>query len=274
MHAILAFTDVHDRYLGCQTLTAPGTRQFYHASRSSSLFSRRLSHPIQPDDRDTIWATATLLGILAVTSVPMTSKEVCWPSTEPDLDWLQMSRRKMALWKFTDPLRPDSLFGDMLEEYLFMYSQRSNASDGIGAFCDPNQLSLPANGLLSDLYHLCGLHYSSSAPWMADTNPYHEAFIFLRVLYPENAEAPLARFHALVFISRMQPCFINLLCARDPVALLLLALWYERAGRLIWWVRCRALVEGPVICAYLTRKAGDDAVMGRILSKGWDWQLE
>ncbi|PLB47404.1 hypothetical protein P170DRAFT_315312, partial [Aspergillus steynii IBT 23096] len=234
MHAILAFTEVHDRYLQRRAPTTPGTRELYHASLGSSLFIRQLSSPIQADDRDTVWATATFLGILAFTSVPAMTVEDCWPLKEADLTWLCLSQTKMALWNLTNPMRSDSLFHDMSDEYIIMYSPRLNGWDGI----------------LSDVYQLCGLGPSSLHPHV-DTNPYREAFKFLQGLYPESVETIVSRSHALVFISRMQPCFVKLLRARDPVALVLLALWYERAGKLIWWVRYRTLVEGPAICTYL-----------------------
>lgn len=272
MHAILAFTEVHDRYLQRRAPSTPGTQELYHVARGSSLFSQRLSNPIQPDDRDTIWATATFLGILAFISVPPVTTEDCWPLTQNDLNWLSLSQTKRALWNLTNPLRPESLFRDMSDEYVRMYSPRLKGWDGNKYFCDPRQLLVvPEDELLLDLYSLCGLD-SSSHSHLADRNPYREAFQFLRGLYSEPTETRTSRSHALVFISRMQPCFIDLLQARDPVALLLLALWYERAAQLIWWVRYRALVEGPAICCYLERNHMDDAMMRRILTRRWDWE--
>ncbi|KAH8433324.1 uncharacterized protein LDX57_010960 [Aspergillus melleus] len=162
----------------------------------------------------------------------------------------------------------------MSEQYSLMYAPRQNAFWGPGDFCDPRPLSfVPGDEALSDLYHLCCLQsfLGFPPPPLVDVNPYQEAFKYLRRLYVECVDIGLARSHALVFNSRMQPCFAQLLRARDPVALVLLALWYERAGRLIWWIRYRAVVEGPAICSYLRCTAGHDAAMRRILEE-WDWQ--
>ncbi|KAI9041127.1 Zn(II)2Cys6 transcription factor domain-containing protein [Aspergillus affinis] len=227
MHATLAFTEIHDRYLNRQRPTAPGTRELYHA-------------------------TATFLGILAVKSVPATTTEDCWPLKQVEPSWLCLNLTKTALWKLTNPLRPESLFHDMSEQYRLMYAPRPNESDVRGCLRDPRPLSiLSGDEALLGLYRLCGLQSSlnSSLAPLVDMNPYREAFKFLHRLSVECVDICLAQSHALVFISRMQPCFVQWLRARDPVALLLLALWYERAGRFIWWIRYRALVEDPAICS-------------------------
>ncbi|KAK1139404.1 hypothetical protein N8T08_000767 [Aspergillus melleus] len=177
MHAIVTFTEAHDRYLNRRRPTAPDTRELCHVSIASALFSRRLSSPIQPDDCDTIWDTATFLDILAFTSIPVTTTEACWPLRQGELSWLCLTLTESALWKLTNPLRPESLLDDMSEQYSLMYAPRQKRTPG--DFRDPRPLSfVPGDEALSDLYHLCCLQsfLGFTPSLLVDVNPYQETF--------------------------------------------------------------------------------------------------
>lgn len=52
---------------------------------------------------------------------------------------------------------------------------------------------------------------------------------------------------------------------KNPVALLLLYLWYTRASESRWWIRIRAEYELPAIRTYLERYHGDNSVIQALL---------
>lgn len=125
----------------------------------------------------------------------------------------------MALWELANPVRQDSLFQNMKDEYAEMFN--SVALDGV-------------SGIPSWLAMLCDLHEGSTM----HNNPYFTAAHTLSLILDQRAGISQSRI--LAFTSQMESSFKDLLHAKDPVALLLLALWYERAGPAIWWIQHRA----------------------------------
>ncbi|KAK3309322.1 uncharacterized protein B0T15DRAFT_515217 [Chaetomium strumarium] len=246
MHAILAVSAIHDRYRGNIPIAGPTRREAYHSSQGASLFNRKLSGPIPPQDRDTLWMAATYLGIVAFCSnIPETPEE-CWP-LKPDpshLDWLRMTEAKMAIWELANPLQPGSLFRSMADEFNEMYTPLPTA---------------PIEGAPPALLHLCHITSCSSAT----NNPYYTAVRLLAPLFNNMKPGTLARSKILSFTSQMQKSFRALLYERDPVALLLLALWYEKSRPHVWWLRHRSTIEYQAITLYLRRcQSENGAIMG------------
>ncbi|MCJ1451134.1 hypothetical protein MMC28_001469 [Mycoblastus sanguinarius] len=236
MHITLAITATHDRYLSIPATGRRTVAETYHWSQCAALFNRKLSQPIQPEDRDPLWATAASLGIIALSSVEASTPEEAWPlkPSEPsDLEWLRMSEGKMAVWDLTDPLRPGGIFQAMSEEYAQLFFPIPSA--GI-------------DGVPSILAHLCDLDVSSTA----DTNPYFAA-VHTLVQLQNIPGYQIPKSRVLTFVGHMQRSFKTLLREKDPVALLLLALWYSKARRSVWWLEYRATVECQAICLYLQR---------------------
>lgn len=137
------------------------------------------------------------------------------------------------MWDLTDPLRPDSIFSFMAADYA--------------------QLScpLPSAGIdnvPSALARLCDLDMSSTA----ENNPYFTVVHTLVQLQNLSSDQ-ITTVRFLSFVYHMQGPFKDLLQGKDPVALLLLALWYVMAPRGAWWIECRATVERQSICSYLQR---------------------
>ncbi|KAL2197089.1 hypothetical protein P885DRAFT_68973 [Corynascus similis CBS 632.67] len=247
MHAILAVRAIHDRYQGNPLVTGSTPREAYHSFEGASLFNKKLSGPIPPEDRDTLWMAATYLGIVAFCSnIPETPEE-SWPlKLDPShLDWLRMTEAKMAIWELANPLQPESLFRNMAEDFEEMYTPLPTR---------------PIEGAPPALLRLCHITSSSSAA----NNPYYAA---VRVLAPFFDAKPgaVARSKILSFASQMQPCFRALLYERDPIALLLLAIWYEKSRSHIWWMRHRATVEYQAISLYLRRCQGHNKAMMELL---------
>jgi hypothetical protein len=244
MHAILAVSAIHDRYRGNTPIAGPTRREAYHASEAASLFNRKLSGHIPPQDRDTLWMAATYLGIVAFCSNIPETPEQSWP-LKPDpshLEWLRMTEAKMAIWELANPLQPGSLFRKMANELHEMYTPRPTA---------------PIEGAPPALLHLCHITSRSSAT----NNPYYIAVRLLGPLF-DTKPGTLARSKVLSFTSQMQQSFKDLLHERDPVALLLLALWYEKSRPHVWWLRHRATIEYQAIALYLRRcYSGKRAIM-------------
>ncbi|KAL9471994.1 hypothetical protein ACSS6W_009935 [Trichoderma asperelloides] len=116
------------------------------------------------------------------------------------------------------------------------------------------------DGVSVELVQLCGLDESSTR----ENNPFFTVAHGLSQLL----EAPKGRVSldsAMKVWSFMNNGFVVLLEMKDPVALLLLCLWYTRASESRWWISIRAEYELPAIRAYLERHHGDNSVIQALL---------
>lgn len=123
MHVMLATSAAHIRFL-----CAPSHRrsafipETYHKTQSAALLNQKLSQPIQPEDRDPLWATAATLSILSLCGGDDSSSEEVWPlksskSCGDDLEWLHLSKGKKVVWELVEPLRPGGMFSVLAKEY-------------------------------------------------------------------------------------------------------------------------------------------------------------
>ncbi|KAL4892986.1 hypothetical protein BDV59DRAFT_179211 [Aspergillus ambiguus] len=235
MHIILSVSAMHCRHLSPSGSQNPTTFEVYHTSQCTQLLLQKTRQPLQQELRDPVWIAATLLGIVVFSSISTNTPEEAWPlnSDASDLEWVRMTRNKMALWALTDPLRYDSLLQGMLGEYSEMFQPVSTRGK---------------EGVPDTIIRLCCLTHSSTA----DNNPYFTAVHTLLPLLGRSPEG-LSRSSILAFTSQMAPSFSALLQAKDPVALVLLACWYDIARRVIWWTQDRATVELESIRQYILR---------------------
>lgn len=234
MHASLAVALTYDRHLNGSLGCRRSLEECYHWSQSTALLNRRLREPIEAKDKDPIWGTAAALALLTFSSPDACTPEESWPLKSSDhsaLDWLHMSKGKMSLWDIVNPLRPDSLFCVMAATFAHMHSPLPERGiDGI-----PRALAA-----------ICLLKESSTAK----NNPYfYAAHAVSQILDLPNNEVTTGQTQ--IFTRSIHGPFEDLLQKRDPVALLLLYLWYRKASRSIWWIELRARVECPSICSYL-----------------------
>jgi hypothetical protein len=102
------------------------------------------------------------------------------------------------------------------------------------------------DGITRDLA-LVGHLEDSSTP---ENNPYFNAAHAVSQIQ-DLPESQVTTGPAGHFTSSIHGPFKSLLQEKDPVALLLLYLWYRKAGHGIWWIEARARVECPSICSYL-----------------------
>ncbi|KAJ5517679.1 hypothetical protein N7453_000101 [Penicillium expansum] len=234
MHASLAVALTYDRHLNGSSGGRRTVEECYHWSQSTILLNQRLRGPIEDEDKDPIWGTAAALVILTISSPDVHTPEQAWPlksSDSSDLDWVRMSKGKMALWHTVNPLRPGSLFRVMAATFAHMHSPLPEG--GI-------------DGIPRALVAICNLKDLSKA----ETNPYfHAAHALSQIL--DLPDSGVRTGQIQLFMRSIHGPFEHLLRKRDPAALLLLYLWYCKASRSIWWIELRARVECPAICLYL-----------------------
>ena len=249
MHGTLAMTAVHDRYLGVTPTRRRSLRESYHWSQCTTLFNNWLSqHPIKEEHKDPLWATAGAIAILTFASINTSSLEETWPlrpAGPSDLEWLRLGTGKRALWPLVNPLRPGSVFRVMSETFASMH------------------LPIPAkgaSGVSVELVQLCGLDESSTQ----ENNPYFTVAHGLSQLF-EIPKGEDLLGSVLMVLGHMNNDFAFCLEKKDPVALLLLSLWYTKARESKWWIDHRVRCELPAICAYLQRYHGDNSVIQALI---------
>lgn len=208
---------------------------FYHGV---TFFKDKLSNPINPKEKDALWAAAAFIGASAFANIEAASVEESWPltpRTAHDLDWLKLTSGKMAIYQLSNPKRPTSVF--------------KNTPTAVDFFILPTQsIDHHISNLPSKFIELYGLDKSSTI----QSNPYHAAATILAQLLP--LEAIPENIPKLVsFVGLPDPTYHRLLEDRDPRALLLLAYWYAKTieCRQQWWLLRRAYLQGPAICTFL-----------------------
>lgn len=255
---MLTLATTHDRHLA-QTSSIQDSilaqTESRHRAHAANLLNAKLSLPILPQDRDALWASAAMLGISVITSVQASVPE-CWPlkitPAEPEtiyLQWMDFSINKKAIWHATDPLRPDSIFHVLADEYReFMAPPKTCGVDEIP----------------KEFVDLCGFE-----DWDSGSNPYFKAVSMLTYLRnsrngPRSSSETLCSSGVLPrdlrFIGLMEPEFKALLVERDLRALLILAYWYAPLSRGVWWMAGRARTECRAICLYLEQNCSDGLI--------------
>ncbi|PSN67714.1 hypothetical protein BS50DRAFT_620211 [Corynespora cassiicola Philippines] len=249
LHGILTIAATHSRYLRSASDPAPLHRtpdELYHWSQAASLFAQTLSHPIDPQSRDAVYATSVNLSGIAFCCIETSDPRRSWPmqpsppsppdpGTDLDLVWLRMNEGKAQVWALTDPTRPDSIFSSVSQATASKMPKLPTG--GVG------------DGVPPALARLCGLREGSSSP---DNNAYFRAAHALGYIlaFDPSRESSCRYFSFLGF---MDEGFRELLRGRDPTALVLLALWYSMAKKTVWWLSFRAEVELKAIRMYLAR---------------------
>jgi len=234
MHASLAVALAYDRYLNSPLGCRRTLEECYHWHQSTALFDRRLRELIETKDKDPIWGTAAALVILTFLTPDSYTPEESWPlkpSDPSDLEWLRISKGKMSLWGIASPLRPDSLFRVMASTFAQMHSPLQEK--GI-------------DEITRGLAIVC--HFDDSST--AENNPYFNAAHAVSQIQ-DLPDSQVTIGQTEPFTRNIHSSFKSLLQEKDPVALLLLYLWYRKAGRGVWWIEARARVECPSICSYL-----------------------
>lgn len=249
MHIIQVVTATHDRFSSNTGLDPKRSlAEAFHWSRGAALLNQKISYPIKPQDRDALWASAAMLGIANITSLEASTPAEAWPlklTDSSDLTWLYIAQGKMALWEATNPLRPDSIFHTMGEEYNAIMTEPS---------------LLATEQMPSAFVSLCRL----DEPLARENNPYYSAVSILSQLLPIKCSQATMKSY-LQFLNNMKAPFKRLLRQKDPRSLLIMAYWYGCMQQSLWWVERRARLECQAICLYLERCYGDECDIQKML---------
>lgn len=249
MHGALAVAAVHDRYLGVTPNHRRSLRESYHWSQCTTLFNKWLKQPTEEEHKDPLWATAGNIAILTFSSINVCSPEEAWPLGPPDtsdLEWVRIGTGKMALWNLVNPTRPESVFRTMTKTFAEMHQPLPGKG---------------TEGLSSELVQLCGLHETSTR----ENNPYFTvAHGLARLMKAPKGKAPLGG--VMMVSSHMHNEFATCLEKKDPVALMLIWLWYIRARESKWWIDLRTRHELPALRAYLQRYCKDNGIIQALIA--------
>ena len=241
MHAILALTGAHGRYIGTTTPLdchnpARKIRETYHYGQSVALFQQKLLKPIEAQDRDSVWATACYMSLLVLSTLEASSPEQSWPfrpDDPSDLQWLRMCQGKAIIFQMTRPNRAGSIFAT---EFNFSPIPK-----------------MGAEGIPPALAALCELDESSTP----ENNPYFVAahMIPRRWTYMTQVQFSLS----------MQASYVALLKQKDPRALLLLAYCQRASETAVWWTSHRSRVERESISLHLQQRYKTDSALLALL---------
>lgn len=240
MYALLTLTLMHDRSLSAAPDSNLSPAEVSQWNRSIALFNNKLSGPVQPRERDALWATTILLGTIAFHPVDARSPEKSWPLKPPssmDLNWLSMIDGKESVGRIAQPWRDDSIF-----QAMFLANLKLHAPPDLSTV--PELHSLPP-----ELVQICEI----DERFNGDINPYYCATSTLaQSMNSDSVETAVLGF--LIFVSHMPQDYKHLLEQKDPRALLLFAYWYARICPFpLWWIQLRATIECQAICMYLEK---------------------
>ncbi|KAF9892045.1 hypothetical protein FE257_002451 [Aspergillus nanangensis] len=191
MHASLAVAFTYDRHLNRPSGGRRSLEECYHWSQSTSLLHRRLREPIEPQDKDPIWGTAAALALLSFSSPDARTPEESWPLTPSDHSDLDWIRMIKGKMSLWHIVDP------LRPDSLFRVMAATFAD--MNSRC-PNGASMASQGT----WRPCILALPDSEVTTGQTQ---------------------------LFMRSIEGDFEVLLQNRDSVALLLLYLWYRKAGR-------------------------------------------
>lgn len=233
LHAIIATTMFHEQAL--KRSAHPTTTTAYHLTESAGLFNRRLSNAQEHTEGDALWATSVYLCAMSIFNLSSLNSEQNWPMSAPhptDLEWLKMQAGLRVIWNMADMER-SSVFGRA-------------ESKGSTNCVQPIEPESGTAGIPPLLVKMCQLQECRST----NNGPYHTAVRRLTALLNVNG-TPENVLTFMVFAGGMDNAFRQLLIEKDPVALLVLALWHSKLFHSVWWMVPRARVECQSICYYL-----------------------
>lgn len=243
MHVILALTHLHFSTFNPLSQAQDKISFAYHWYHAASSLKRKISLPIKPSERDSLWISISLISVASFATFDAPSPSEAWPlrpSSPTDLSWLILCDGKKMATKLTDPLRPDGQFRDAAQEF---YTTISLLAEEVNTSPSTSPPLLPPG--FHELFNL------SSQP--SDSNPYHAACTALASILriPLNVKNFLPH---IAFVSVLDDRFRNLLRRKDERALLLLLYWYAKiCNRRLWWIWKQSLMEGLAICEFLRR---------------------
>lgn len=251
LHAILAYSASHLGHLHPDEKKY-GEAARTHFTRSLQAYSTELVYELERGNANALLAASGLLAKLSFINTPVLSGDAASPpATVPP--WVR-SMQGVRTIMCTPALRKQLLSGPYKKvgEFYFGHVDPSSAATST---LEP--LSEPAR-LMNLLKKSCGLVGDFAATTNTTTTTanwklYAAALarleaVMLTDLTHDSVDQMLS------FIGTLEPSFLDLLAAGDERALLILAFWCARLGRIAqWWTRPSAVAECRRISAILAK---------------------
>lgn len=246
MHMVISITLMHDADMAAESSKSVAIQtkraSLQHWNTATKLFHNLLAKPVQSNQKDAIWATAVVIGAASFWFVNSDKVEEVWPlkPSEPDdLGWLRLGEGKRALWRLSDPTRPDSVFYDILRlRKAYQHTEPEwvrgdNAADTI-----PPQVKKIFNVTCTSTI---------------ENNVYLLPLLLLSRIQDMRLTHDTAISFLLVIAFITSP-FIELMEAKDPRAVFIVGWWFKlMSDGNLWWMVARARVEGRAIRIWLGR---------------------
>lgn len=246
MHMLLSITLMHDADVAAKTSRSTSIQKKHvslqHWNTATKLFHNLLAKPVKPNQRDAIWATAVVIGAASFWFVNSDNVEEVWPlkASEPDdLGWLRLGDGKRALWRLSDPTRPDSMFYNILKmRKAYRHSEPEWVREDSAADAIPLRVKqifdITCTSTIENNVYLLPLLLLSRIQDMRLT---HDTAISF-----------------LLVIAFITPQFIALMEAKDPRAVFVVGWWFKlMSDGHLWWMVSRARIEGKAIRIWLGR---------------------
>jgi hypothetical protein len=262
MHAILAFTSLHMRALQARVFLRTSKYEEVHTQQALALFRQSISISISEADADAILATATLINGITFLNIQEKPPEECWPfvdsSSEDDLLWLRLQSGIGLVFSRT--------FGQLQKgRFRDLFIDKKTGSEKITPRSPTAKIGKRAKreGQIECFSHnlteLCGIGsdnvYLAKAGTRQNANPYAAQLCILAPLLQETPTT-VHVFEYLGFVGYMSQPYLEMLRAKDHLALLVLAVWYLKLEAVdCWWTKKRAKFDRIVIGLYLERYA-------------------
>jgi hypothetical protein len=234
INAMLAFSANHLHILKSEDHSSRLTAE-HHSQIALHSYSQTLAGELKLSE-----INSTVAACLLVTAIAFFT-ENCSPSASflfsddpKQAEWLTLVAGLAGLLRRAENK-------DVISKSIWMPMISGNTHQAL-AQPSSSRTSLPEAFL-----KLCHVDDESTA----DNNPYHSELDLLDQLMAVRTNNET--FANLVqFPCRMDPAFVVLIQAKDPVALLILAYWFTNILEVdFWWLKARARSELFAICSYL-----------------------
>lgn len=241
MHAVLTVTVTHDWTIHGFNGRRAGFIQAYHMQQCATALHDRLCQPYSEDDHDALWASAALLMCASVAGT------INVRPTLDDLDWIHVCRRTTNLARAWDPLRQD----------LGWWIKAQSCWSSV-VIVGPNSLSIQELDQAIEVALTDATNNEDSALVPRDLITGLQTLLRMECRI-DNIQKFLAWF-----ATWPDSLLVNIQ-ARQPSALLILALWCAKTCDFKWWVSHRSMTVLQGICDHFDAVCVPDSSCAALL---------
>jgi hypothetical protein len=242
LHAILAFSASNLSYL------RPKEKKYSiaaasHYERSLNLYSLQLRTCLDKSNADAIYASCHLHSMLALRNVYLTSVEGSTGGIDGYSNgWLRaMQGTRVLRESITLKQEPDQSI------WLPVRIEARASETYTCIHNEEDATNVTAYNTSIALHHICKV--GPVGPVLG--SPYQQPLSQLcQLMRCDIGHGAIGMF--MVFIGKLQPCFIQLLDNNDPKAMLIMAHWCSLVGRIDqWWIKESAKLECARFCSHI-----------------------